>query len=300
MPLTNLADQDLLQQILGGVAYTIPTDGYLAFSTTTPTKAKGSSGAPWSFTEPAAQTQLTTALVSGTAYTSLAVEPLDQAVASGDSILLTSGADTQTYVASAAAAVGATSITVTSLAANFSYPIGTLVQDTTTAGAYARLPVTNNGTNWVAAGSQPASGWAASNGTALSFTQSTGAWGTQTYAGLFDSPGGGNLLLFDELRAQTATLSAATGTSAITSLSTTALTIAVASGATVRLVSGGNTQAFTASAAAAVGATAIDVISQAPDFDFPVGAIVYAPSPLTVGASTTPSFGTGAILFVLD
>ncbi len=299
MPLTNLADQDALQPFLGGVAYTVPADVYLAFSQTTPTRAKGA-GAPWNFTEPAAQAQLTTALASGTAYTALAVSALDQAVTSGDSILLTSGANTQTYVASAAAAAGATSISVTSLAANFSYPIGTLVQDIITAPGYGRVAVPNNTTNWVAAASQPASGWAVANGAALSFAQSTGAWGTETYYGIFDSAGGGNLILFDKLVAETGTVATATGTSPITSIATTALTIAVANGATVNLVSAGNLQQFTASAAAAVGATVIDVISQVPDFDFPVGALVYAPNPLTIAASTTPSFATGAILFVLD
>ncbi len=299
MPLTNLADQDALQAFLGGAAYAPPTDLYLAFSQTAPTKAKGVS-TPWNFTEPAAQSQLTTALTSGTAYTTLAVQALDQAVASGDSILLTSGANTQTYVASASAAVGATSISVTSQNANFSYPIGTTVQDTTTAPAYARVQVVNNGTNWVAASSQPATGWAASNGTAMSFAQSTGSWGTETYYGIFDAAGGGNLLIFDELRAETGTVATATGTSPITSIATTALTIAVASGATVNLVSGGNLQQFTTSAVANVGATSISVVSQAPDFNFPIGAVVYAPNPLAIAASTTPSFAAGAILFVLD
>ena len=300
MPLTNLADQDALQGFLGGVEYVPPTTVYLAFSQTTPSKAKGTSGAPWNFEEPAAQAQLTTALTSGTAYTTLAVSALDQAVASGDSILLTSGANTQTYTASAAAAIGATSISVTSLAANFSYPVGTLVQDTTTAPGYGRVAVTNNTTNWVAASSQPAEGWAASNGTAMSFAQSTGSWGTEVQAGVFDAPGGGNLLLFDELRAETGTVATATGTSPITSIATTALTIAVASGATINLVSAGNIQQFTTSAAAAVGATSISVVSQAPDFDFPVGAYVYAPNPLTIAASTTPSFAAGAIQFSVN
>lgn len=76
-------------------------------------------------------TTLTAALVSGTAYTSLAVTALTAPVLSGDSVVLTSGTDTQTYVASAYAAVGATAISVVSLAANFAYPIGTTVTDTT-------------------------------------------------------------------------------------------------------------------------------------------------------------------------
>lgn len=70
---------------------------------------------------------LSAALVSGTAYTALTVTPLTTAIASGANVVLVSGANTQTFVASAAAAVGATSIAVTSLAANFAYPVGTIV-----------------------------------------------------------------------------------------------------------------------------------------------------------------------------
>ena len=72
-------------------------------------------------------TTLTTALTSGNAYTSLAVAALPDAVPSGASVVLTSGANTQTYTLSAAAAVGATTLSVTSLTANFAYPVGTTV-----------------------------------------------------------------------------------------------------------------------------------------------------------------------------
>ena len=64
MPLTNFLDQAVLQGPLGGVAYTPPADVYFGLSTTTPTQAEGS-GAPWNFTEPSAQSQLTAA--TGTA-----------------------------------------------------------------------------------------------------------------------------------------------------------------------------------------------------------------------------------------
>lgn len=74
-----------------------------------------------------ANATLTAALVSATAYTSLSVTALNRAIAAGDNVVLTSGANTQTFVASAPAAAGATTIAVTSLAANFSYPIGTYV-----------------------------------------------------------------------------------------------------------------------------------------------------------------------------
>lgn len=73
---------------------------------------------------------LATALVSGTAYTSLSVTALVGPINVGDSVILTSGTDTQTFTASAAAAAGATTIDVDSLAANFSYPVGTAVTNT--------------------------------------------------------------------------------------------------------------------------------------------------------------------------
>ncbi len=78
-----------------------------------------------------AQSTLSTALVSGTAYTSLSIVALTVAVNSGDLIQVSSGSTTQTFIASAAAAVGATSIAVVSLVANFSYPVGSVVFDRT-------------------------------------------------------------------------------------------------------------------------------------------------------------------------
>lgn len=91
------------------------------------------------------QGTLTTALTSGTAYTSLAVTALSAPVLSGDSIVLTSGSNTQTYTASAYAAPGATSISVTSLAANFSYPTTTTVADITRTPALLTLYLVPSG-----------------------------------------------------------------------------------------------------------------------------------------------------------
>lgn len=194
MPLTTYLDEALSKVAFGDTAYSVPATLYFALSTTTASQTEGTSGAPWSFTEPGAQVQLTTALVSGTAYTTLDVSPLDAAVASGDSILLTSGANTQTFVTSAASAVGATTLTVTSLAANFAYPVGTLVQDTTASAGYARVAVANSTANFGAATTQPSTGYTTANVTAITFPTSTATWGTITYFGVFDAPGGGNCL----------------------------------------------------------------------------------------------------------
>jgi len=76
-------------------------------------------------------TTLTTALVSGTAYTSLAVAALPADLALGATVTLVSGTDVQTFVLSAAAAAGATSLAVTSQAANAAYPAGTVVAEGT-------------------------------------------------------------------------------------------------------------------------------------------------------------------------
>jgi hypothetical protein len=68
-------------------------------------------------------TTLTTALVSGTSYTTLAVVALTAPVDVGDAVVL--GAGGQTVTASAAAAVGATTISVVSFSANAAYAVGT-------------------------------------------------------------------------------------------------------------------------------------------------------------------------------
>ena len=73
---------------------------------------------------------LTTALTRNTAYTALAVTALKVAIASDDNVTLLFGPNSQVAVASAPAALGATSVSVTSFTANFSYPIGTLVDPT--------------------------------------------------------------------------------------------------------------------------------------------------------------------------
>lgn len=57
-------------------------------------------------------------------------------------------------------------------------------------GAYARVAVTNNATNWPAA-----AGGAKSNGTVIQFPQATATWGTVTHFVLFDADVGGTVLV---------------------------------------------------------------------------------------------------------
>jgi len=62
------------------------------------------------------------------------------------------------------------------------------------AGGYARVAVTNNGTNFPAA-----SGGAKANGAAISFPAASATWGTVTHFALYDAASGGNLLLHGAL-----------------------------------------------------------------------------------------------------
>lgn len=65
-------------------------------------------------------------------------------------------------------------------------------------GAYARVAVTNNNTNWVLD-----SGGAAlvDNGTQISFPESTASWGTITHIFIADALSGGNILYYGTLSA---------------------------------------------------------------------------------------------------
>jgi hypothetical protein len=81
--------------------------------------------------EPTIDPTLTTALSASSATTSLKVTAILQAVTSGDTIQVVSGSNTQTFVASATASAGATTINVTSKVAGFAYPVGTDVNDQT-------------------------------------------------------------------------------------------------------------------------------------------------------------------------
>lgn len=61
-------------------------------------------------------------------------------------------------------------------------------------GAYARIAVTNNATNWPAA----VNGVTA-NGAAITFAQASASWGTVTHVAVFDALSGGNMLDFAAL-----------------------------------------------------------------------------------------------------
>lgn len=66
------------------------------------------------------------------------------------------------------------------------------------AGGYARVAVTANGTNFTAVAT---AGDPLVNAVAVAFPKATAAWGTVTYMGIYDAASGGNLLLFAPLAA---------------------------------------------------------------------------------------------------
>jgi len=72
-------------------------------------------------------------------------------------------------------------------------------------GAYARVAVTNNKTNFTVA-----SNGTLSNATAITFVESTAAWGTITYAFLADALTAGNVYWFEALPTPKAVASATT------------------------------------------------------------------------------------------
>lgn len=61
-------------------------------------------------------------------------------------------------------------------------------------GAYARVSVTNNKTNWTTA-----SAGALSNATVVTFPAATASWGTVTHVGIADAATAGNMLAWADL-----------------------------------------------------------------------------------------------------
>ncbi len=87
-----------------------------------------------------------------------------------------------------------------------------------TGGAYARVNVTNNTTNWPAATGATA---AKSNGTVVTFATATAAWGTVVAFAIMDAATAGNMLWWGDLTTVKAIASGDTASFAVGSLSTT-------------------------------------------------------------------------------
>jgi len=195
----------------------------------------------------AVSSTLGSGLTSGVAVTSLTVGAISGgAIDAGDSIVVTSGSNTQTFTTTRGTDVGGTTITVSSQNANFSYPVGSTVTDSQGI-HYAQLTLTNAGTL-----------------EASDIKFESPSPGCQN-----SSPGQVNATLSSGL----------TGGVAITSLPVSALTVAVRSGDVITVSDGTNTDSFTASAAAGIGATSIPVTSHAPVNSYISGNnVIYGPN----------------------
>ena len=217
--------------------------------------------------------------ISGT-VTSLPITPREGTVTSGDSIVLSFGTHTQTFTANAAVAGGATAIGVTSAAANFVYPIGTIVTDTSSNTGPSNTDcydakTTVGGTAGATFGTNLNFNPTTGNpfcGTALIFVQETTGANHYCWLGKGSSPEAASGACTAPISVNLS--SALTTGGAITSLPVTALNGNVISGDSVLVTSGANTQTFTASATAYFGATAIPVTSATPNFAYPTTSTV--------------------------
>jgi hypothetical protein len=222
---------------------------------------------------------LSTALTNGAAVTSVSIAALTGAVRSGDSVVISSGANTQTFVASAAANAGATSITVTSQNANFSYPIGSIV-----------APLANINTNCTALFTSSTLSYPGTPQTVQVTIKNTGSVNARDLAVYMPSctrvasPGAPTQ---PASTFNTTLTTALTNGAATTTLPVSALSGSIASGASVVISSGTHTQTFVASAAASANATSISVTSQNANFAYPIGSGI-----TNVGGSTGGTFST--------
>jgi len=217
--------------------------------------------------------------ISGT-VTSLPITALEGTVTNGDSIVLSFGTHTQTFTANAAASGGATSISVTSQAANFAYPIGTIVVDTSSNTSPANTDcydakTTVAGTTGATKGTDLNFNPVTGNpfcGTALIYIQETTGGKNYCWLGKGSSPEAASGMCTAPISVNPSSALSTGGP--ITSLPVTALNGNVASGDSIVITSGTNTQTFTASANAYFGATAIPVNSATPNFAYPTTSTV--------------------------
>ena len=201
------------------------------------------------------------------AVSSLTVTPLEGTVTSGDTIVLTYGVHTQNFTAGVAgAAGGATTIPVGTQTANFTYPAGTIVQDTSSNtsatntdcyDAKTSTPGTVGATAGTALNFNPVTGNPFC-GTALIFVQETTAgkfycWLGQGFSITNPQPSGGICTAPISVNLTTALTSGAS----VASLAVAGLNGNVKAGDSIVVTSGASTQTFIAGANALFGATTI-------------------------------------------
>jgi hypothetical protein len=238
---------------------------------------------------PSVNARLSTPLPGGVAVTTLTVTPLEGPVAISDQIVVSFGGHSQTFTASAAAAGGATSISVSgSPLANFSYPLSSNVNDTS-----SNTTVNNTDCYDVKTPSPGTPG--ATQGSQLNFNPTTGnpfcsavlmyvqeTTGNTYYcwSGKGSSPQSANGLCVAPISV-TLTTGLTSGV-APTTLQVSPLNGNVTSGNQITVTSGTSTQSFTASADAHIGDTSI-AVSGAPNanFSYPSSSPVVNTSALT-------------------
>lgn len=217
--------------------------------------------------------------------TSLTITGLEGAVATGNTLMLTYGTHTDTFTASAPAAGGATSISVTGKIANFAYPTGTVVTNTsgnttaTNSDCYDAL-TTAPGTAGATKGTDLNFNSITGNpmcGTLLLFVQETTNGQYYCWAGKGSSPE--NAVGQCTAPISVTLSSGLTSGVSVPSLSVSALNGNVASGDSIVVRNGSSTQTFTASTNVYFGATSIPVT--------PVNANANYPTTSTVTDSTT-------------
>lgn len=243
----------------------------------------------WLWAPPNATT-LSSGLTSGGAVASLAVAALPAAVSSGQSIVVSSGANTQTFVASADAIKGATSISVTSQNANFSYPPASAVNAVDCLDA----KTTVGGISGATAGADLNFNSTSGNplcGAALVYVQeitgtTSGSPGAHNYCWLGANYGDSSGMCKAPINV---TLSSTLSTGGATgSLPVNALNGNVRSGDSIVVSEGTNTQTFTAGADAYIGATSITISSATPTYAFTTSAAVTDTTTLgSLNADTT-------------
>ena len=239
------------------------------------------------FWAPQVNATLTGALTSGVAVTTLAVSPLEGTITSGDSLVVSFGTHSQTFIASGGASGGATSISVTSQVANFSYAVGTVVSDSSSNtsvnntdcyDAKTTSPGTLNATKGTDLNFNPVAGNPLCS-TLLVFVQETTGGLNYCWLGKGSSPEASNGACTAPISVNPSSILSTGG--AITSLPVTALNGNVASGDSIVVTSGSHTQTFTATAAAFFGATSISVTSATPNFAYPTSSTVIDSSALS-------------------
>jgi hypothetical protein len=232
---------------------------------------------------PYPRTNLSGALTSGNPVSTLAVGGFDLAVSGGDQITVSFGGHTQTFTASSGASAGATSISVTSVAANYSYPVGSRVEETSTNTTAANTECFDAKTT-----SSPVAG--ATYGTQLNFNSTTDNplcssllfWvqeqtngNNYCWYGLGSSASASPSAIGQCRTPTTATLSSTlTAGVPTTSLPVSALSGNVKSGDSIVVTQGSNTQTFTASSAAFIGDTSISISSATPGYSYTSAATV--------------------------